>query len=188
MPHRAVTSFPDCRLGEFLVRRLQLLQADNVRLRFAEPAYQYRKAAINAVHIEGRDSHLSRRPFSGTTRLRDSEGRSRRLKRRPKARHATGQWIEFSVLLGSFRPPSQRRRFVALSPDDRPEHISHFTKLQLPGNHRQQYVRGVAAVVENGLRSRLPAAAGGLVLTGVQITIEPREVAGRNLQAYTMPR
>jgi hypothetical protein len=28
MPDRAVTSFPDCRLGEFLVRRLQLLQAD----------------------------------------------------------------------------------------------------------------------------------------------------------------
>jgi hypothetical protein len=68
MPDRAVTSFPDCGLGEFLVRRLQLLQADNVRLRFAESAYQYRKAAINAVHIEGRNSHLSRRPFSGTTR------------------------------------------------------------------------------------------------------------------------
>src|SRR5215469_6047705 len=62
------------------------------------------------------------------------------------------------------------------------------SKLQLPGNDRQRYVRWVAAVVENGLRCRLPAAARGLVLPGVQIAVEPREVAGRNLQAHTMAR
>jgi hypothetical protein len=58
MPDRAVAGFPDREFGEFLVRRLQLLQAGDVRLGFAEPAHQHRETAIYAVHVEGRDLHL----------------------------------------------------------------------------------------------------------------------------------
>jgi hypothetical protein len=50
----------------------------------------------------------------------------------------------------------------------------HSSKLQLPGNDLQRYVRRVAAVVQNGLRC-LPAAARGLV-PPVQIAVEPRKL------------
>ena len=59
---------------------------------------------------------------------------------------------------------------------------------RLPWYHRQQYVRRVALVMENGLRRCLPAAARGLVLTSVQVAVEAWEIAGRNLQAHAMPR
>jgi hypothetical protein len=80
MPDRAVTGFPDCGLGEFFIRRLQLLKAGDVRLGFGEPPHQHRKAAINAVHVEGGDFHRSSLPSSETTRFQDSEGGPRRLK------------------------------------------------------------------------------------------------------------
>ena len=60
--------------------------------------------------------------------------------------------------------------------------------IRLPRYHRQQYVRRVALVMQNGPRRCLPAAARGLVLTSVQVAVKPWEVAGRNLQAYAMPR
>ena len=58
VPDRAVAGFPNCRLGEFVVRGLQLLQAGDVRLDLGEPAHQHRETAINTVHVERRDLHL----------------------------------------------------------------------------------------------------------------------------------
>ena len=49
MPDCAVTGFPDCGLGKFIVRGLQLLQTGDIRLGFGQPAHQHRKAAIDAV-------------------------------------------------------------------------------------------------------------------------------------------
>ena len=49
-------------VGKFLVRRLQLLQADDIGLGLGEPAQQHRQAAIDAVDVEGRDLHCARRP------------------------------------------------------------------------------------------------------------------------------
>jgi hypothetical protein len=46
-------------LREFLVWCFELLQADDVRLGLYEPAQQHRETAVNAVHVEGRDLHLS---------------------------------------------------------------------------------------------------------------------------------
>src|SRR6516225_3098141 len=70
MPDRAVAGFPDCEFGEFLVRGLQLLQADDVRQSFAEPAHQHRKTTIDAVHVEGRYLHLFPLPISGRQNCR----------------------------------------------------------------------------------------------------------------------
>jgi hypothetical protein len=75
MPDRAITSRLDCGLEEFLVQRLQLLQADDLRLGFGEPAQQHRKAAINAIHVEGRDLHLFPLPFSGTNKISGPRGK-----------------------------------------------------------------------------------------------------------------
>src|SRR6266446_7234600 len=74
MPDRAITGCPDCPLREFLVLRLQLLQADDFRLGFGEPAHQHREAAINAVHVEGHDLHLFPPPFSGTNKIAAPQG------------------------------------------------------------------------------------------------------------------
>ena len=89
MPDRALTGFPDRGLGKFIVRRLQFLQAGDVWLCFGELAHQHRKAAIDAIHVEGRDLHRSAPPFSGRTRLQDCEGGTRPLKRH---RVASGLW------------------------------------------------------------------------------------------------
>ena len=66
--------------------------------------------------------------------------------------------------------------------------ISRFQADSVTAVSPAEYVRRVALVMQNGLRRRLPAAARGLVLTGVQVAVEAWEVAGRNLQAHAMPR
>jgi len=60
VPDCAITGLPDGRLREFVVCRFEFLQAADVRLGFGEPAQQHRKAAVNAVHVEGRDLHVTR--------------------------------------------------------------------------------------------------------------------------------
>src|SRR5436309_10019195 len=75
MPDRAITGSPDCPLGEFFVLGPQLLQADDVGLGFGEPAHQHREAAINAVHVEGRDFHLFPMPFSATSKIAGPSGK-----------------------------------------------------------------------------------------------------------------
>src|SRR2546423_10588860 len=58
MPDRAVPGIADRRLRKFLLRRLQLLQADDVRPGLRQPAQQHRQAAIDAIDVVGRDLHL----------------------------------------------------------------------------------------------------------------------------------
>src|SRR5882672_12233322 len=86
MPDRAITGFPDCSLGEFLILCLQLLQADDVRLGFGEPAYQHRKAATNAVHVEGRDLHLFPLQVSETNKVAGPRGKLQTKSKRMPAR------------------------------------------------------------------------------------------------------
>src|SRR5437764_12905636 len=57
MPDRAVSGIADRRLRKFLLRRLQLLQADDVRPGLRQPAQQHRQAAIDAIDVVGRDLH-----------------------------------------------------------------------------------------------------------------------------------
>src|SRR4051794_32686569 len=56
-PDCVVAEIADRLFGKLLLRRLQLLQADNVRLRFLEPAQEDRQPAVHAVHIVGCDLH-----------------------------------------------------------------------------------------------------------------------------------
>src|SRR5438067_1826251 len=57
MPDGAVPGTADRRLRKFLLRRLQLLQADDVRPGLRQPAQQHRQAAIDAIDVVGRDLH-----------------------------------------------------------------------------------------------------------------------------------
>src|SRR5436309_13006399 len=57
MPDRAVSSIADRRLRKVLLRRLQLLQADDVRPGLRQPAQQHRQTAIDAIGVVGRDLH-----------------------------------------------------------------------------------------------------------------------------------
>src|SRR5437879_8593884 len=57
VPDCAVTGLPQRRLGKFLLRRLQLLQAHDVRLGVSEPVQQHRKAAIDTLDVERRNLH-----------------------------------------------------------------------------------------------------------------------------------
>src|SRR6516225_370924 len=77
MPDRAVPGLPDRGLGEFFILRLSLLQAGDVRLGFGKPAHQHRKAAIDAVHVEGRYLHLFPLPISERQKSQDSERNAR---------------------------------------------------------------------------------------------------------------
>jgi len=55
-------------LREAALLRLQLLEADNIRLRLSQPAQQDRETAVEAVDVEGCDLHrnstLSEPPVS----------------------------------------------------------------------------------------------------------------------------
>src|SRR5690242_17131253 len=57
MPDRPVAHVGNRLLGELLLRRLQLLQADRVRLGLLQPAQQHRQAAVDAVDVVGGDLH-----------------------------------------------------------------------------------------------------------------------------------
>jgi hypothetical protein len=43
--------------GKLLVRRLQFLQADDIRLRLGKPAQQHLEAAVDAVDVVGGELH-----------------------------------------------------------------------------------------------------------------------------------
>jgi 4-carboxymuconolactone decarboxylase len=75
MPDRPITGCPKCPLGEFLLPRFQLLQADDVRRDVGEPAQQHWKAAINTVYVEGRDLHLAPLLFLGTNTIAGPRGK-----------------------------------------------------------------------------------------------------------------
>src|ERR1700733_15063256 len=57
VPDHPVAGVADGGLREIFLRSLQFLQADDIRCRLFEPAQQVRQAGIDAVYIEGRDSH-----------------------------------------------------------------------------------------------------------------------------------
>ena len=57
MPDWVIAKFANGRLREFLLWRLQLLQASHVGCCRIQPAQQHWQAAIDAVDIEGCDSH-----------------------------------------------------------------------------------------------------------------------------------
>ncbi len=57
LPHRLIAERRD-RLGrEAVLRRLQLLQADDIGLPLLEPAQQHGQPAVNAIHVVGGDLH-----------------------------------------------------------------------------------------------------------------------------------
>jgi hypothetical protein len=47
----------DVRGRKFLLRRLQFLEADHVRRRFLQPSQKVEKAAVDTIHVIGRDPH-----------------------------------------------------------------------------------------------------------------------------------
>ena len=57
VPDGLVAGVAQGRFGEVLLRRLQLLQAGDVGLRFLQPLQQGRQAAVDAVDVEGGDAH-----------------------------------------------------------------------------------------------------------------------------------
>ncbi len=57
MPDRPIARFTNCRLGKSVLRRLQLLQAGNIRFCFGEPAEQDGQPAVHAIDVESRDLH-----------------------------------------------------------------------------------------------------------------------------------
>jgi hypothetical protein len=57
VPDHAMAGFPNWLDWESLLRCLQFLQTNDVRLRFSKPAQENREPAIHAVHIEGRQPH-----------------------------------------------------------------------------------------------------------------------------------
>ena len=59
MPDGAVTGIADRGSREFLVRRLQLLKACDIRRSVPEPIKQIGEASIDAVDGVGRDAHAS---------------------------------------------------------------------------------------------------------------------------------
>src|SRR3954454_19907273 len=59
LPNRAVAGVTKGRRREPLLRRLQLLQADDVRRGLGESAQEHRQTAVDAVDVEGSDLHPS---------------------------------------------------------------------------------------------------------------------------------
>ena len=57
MPDHAVAGFANSGFRKFLLRRLQLLQARNIRPGFCQPADERRQASTDAVDVEGRYLH-----------------------------------------------------------------------------------------------------------------------------------
>src|SRR5208337_3919988 len=57
VPDDAIAGLLDHVAGEFLVWRLELLQADDVGLSHLEPAQENREPPIDAIDVEGRDLH-----------------------------------------------------------------------------------------------------------------------------------
>src|SRR5215213_817944 len=57
MPDRAVAGGPDCSFRKFLVWRLELLEADDVRCGLLQPLQQVRQPSVDAVNVVGRDPH-----------------------------------------------------------------------------------------------------------------------------------
>src|SRR5690606_24902282 len=64
MPDRLITRVTDRFLREALLRRLQLLKDNDVRLGKVQPAEQHWQAAVDAIHIVGGDFHRSGRTWS----------------------------------------------------------------------------------------------------------------------------
>jgi hypothetical protein len=58
MPDRAVARFLEGQHGEFLIRRFQLLEADDVGRGLGEPAKQDRRRPLMPFMVKGRDFHL----------------------------------------------------------------------------------------------------------------------------------
>jgi hypothetical protein len=70
MPDRVITGCLDCALGEFLVLRLQLLKADDVRLGFGDPARLFSDPIKNAASpqlsgVLARSNWAARSPEDG---------------------------------------------------------------------------------------------------------------------------
>ena len=62
VPHHAVTGIADRCRREFLVGRLQLLQAGDIRRGVPQPIEQIGEASVDAVDVVGRDPHASPSP------------------------------------------------------------------------------------------------------------------------------
>jgi hypothetical protein len=60
VPDRTIAGLTDRRLRKLLLRRLQLLQANDVRLSPREPAQQHGQAPVHAVDVVGGDSHAAK--------------------------------------------------------------------------------------------------------------------------------
>ena len=60
MPNRAVAGFPDLTDRKADIRCLQLLQANDIRPCFFQPAQEHRQASVDAVDIEGGNLHRER--------------------------------------------------------------------------------------------------------------------------------
>ena len=58
-PDCLISGVPDCFRGKFHVRCFQLLQGDDIGLRFPKPFEQVWQAAIDVVDIEARNSRLA---------------------------------------------------------------------------------------------------------------------------------
>jgi len=62
MPDGAIAGIADRCCREFLIRRLQLLQARDIRRGVPEPIKQIGEASVDAVDVVGRDPHASSSP------------------------------------------------------------------------------------------------------------------------------
>ena len=66
-PDRSVPGVPDRAVGKALLRRLQLLQANDLGRGLREPAQKTRQTCADAVDVVGDDPHLALTPRGGVT-------------------------------------------------------------------------------------------------------------------------
>src|SRR5437868_14756154 len=113
MPDRAVPRVADRRLGKFLLRRLQLLQADDVRPRLRQPAQQHRQAAIDTIDAVGRHFHWrfmndARPPREPPVAIRWQTLRSSNIVLRHRMAPTRVTLRLFASEAPSAKPPTQR--------------------------------------------------------------------------------
>ena len=109
VPDRAIARRRDGGLGEALVRRLQLLQAGDVRLCLLEPGEQVGEPAVDAVHVEGGDLHAAT--------MHDRAGKSRGGRPRRDGDHVTAP-VKSTIVelrLGRSRMPEDDSNAVTVA-------------------------------------------------------------------------
>ena len=70
VPDGPVAGLADRRLGKFLLRCLEFLQANHVRVGLGQPSQQHRQSAVDAVDIEGRELHAALIRFVDSRRVK----------------------------------------------------------------------------------------------------------------------